>query len=264
MILLWSLIIFFTKPKSIYESFKKITFHFWLAFWFAAFFFYLVLSIVNSYSLVGLATILAITDLNSILLLAVYSSYTRAKDFILGGFLRTWAPLFGVLVLWEFLLVAIGRDLDASRQESVRFLMLTPSLGIAMLAAFSLGWGFHRRLGRAAGIFPFVSVLWALIQMPLYIFAFIKHDELMVGRLLWILVFLKMLIGLMFFFYITVPSTSEESVIRPAEPLPFPQSVKKVLMSLLYWVGALLSLIKLFEWLSTSGVVRGISRALTQ
>jgi hypothetical protein len=261
-IVLWSLVIYYTKPESIYgpkNSFKGRTFNFWLAFWIAAIIFYLIEHLtqegqeIRSLDLKGklltLAVSLVATDINSILLLGVYSSYTRAKDFTLGGFLRSWIPLWCILAIYVFLWVVFRDEFGSISPKSIRFLMITPSLSLGMLAAFCLGWGFHRQLGRGAVISLAVSVPWALIQMPLYYLFWVEEDVALGSRLLWGLVFLKIFVAVMFFTYITFQTRSEDSVIRPSENIPFPQVVRQVFQWLGIIVGGLLACIKLFELL---------------
>lgn len=255
LIIIWSLVIFFTRPKSIYDSrLRRTTFHFWLAFWFASAFFYLVRYFHLSPSLPMLALQLSVTDVNSILMLAIYFSYTRAREFTTGDFLRTWVPLFGTMALYEFLWAVFGKDADPSQHTAIRVLMLTPSLGLGMLASFSLGWGFYLRHRKEVIIFPFVSAVWALIQLPLYILHFVLGDEATVARLLWFLVFLKVLIAMMFFYYIiTLPHIpeDEESVFRQerAVNIALTPAIKRWAKLILASASGVLALIKIIEWI---------------
>lgn len=261
-IILWSMVVFFIKPSSLYDQgneFKKRTFHFWLLYWFASLFFYLIKyftlplesgsDLGTPNSLFVLAFNLAACDMNSVIALGIYSSYTRGREFNTNIYVRTWLPIFAAIVSYEFICIVIRSYTQKIDSDTIRLIMMTPSLGLSIVAVCSIGWAFYLRLGRGAIIFPMVSITWAFIQVPLY-YLFMMKENIQTGQIfLWVIVFLKVLIAVMFFTFIMYKTESQESVIRRFTSIQVPYTFKKIVKYFLYSSGSLLSLLKLIDWL---------------
>lgn len=258
LILAWSMLIFYRRPNWLYgagSDSRVRTFNFWLAFWFATLLLYLVHSFTlvpddEDSSMLKAAFRLATSDVNSILLLGTYLSYVRGREFRLNRFIRTWLPLLGILISYEFVLAAIGQSSSSNISPwndvtLVPLMMATPSLGLSMIAGCALGWAFYRRLGSAATVFPVVSVPWALLQIPLYFyFNIVKRPEIGFA-IMWLLIILKLLVAVMFFAFIAYPVTSDESLIRPSQGVLVWPAMKKVAKYFLYSAGSILALVQL-------------------